>query len=135
MPKLNFLPLFSALLAFGSAALDAATYNVRDFGAMGDGTTKDTRAFQKALDTCAVNGGGDVLVPTGKYLIGRIKIGDRTLLRLEQGTVIAGSPDLTDYPMTDVRCEGRMLPGRRGLIYSANVDHTGIVGPGRIEGS
>jgi polygalacturonase len=35
----------------------------------------------------------------------------------------------------DVRWEGRWQPGRRALIYSANVDHTGIIGPGRIEGN
>ena len=37
--------------------------------------------------------------------------------------------------MLDVRWEGRWQPGRRALIYSANVDHTGIVGPGRVEGN
>jgi len=63
MCKLRLLFSISALCVLSSAALTAATYNVRDFGATGDGTTKDTRAFQKALDTCAVNGGGEVLVP------------------------------------------------------------------------
>ncbi len=35
----------------------------------------------------------------------------------------------------DIRWEGRWQPGRRALIYAANVDHTGIIGPGRIEGN
>ena len=111
------------------------TYNVRDFGAAGDGTTKDTIAFQKALDACAVNGGGEVIVPEGKFLIGSVQLGYRTILRLETNSVIVGSSDLNDYPMMDVRWEGRWEPGRRALIYSANVDHTGIIGPGRIEGN
>lgn len=64
-----------------------ATYNVREFGAVGDGTTKDTRAFQKALDTCAVSGGGDVVVSAGNYLIGSIQLGNRTMLRLEKGAI------------------------------------------------
>jgi len=109
--------------------------NVRDFGATGDGTNKDTVAFQKALDTCAVNGGGEVLVPAGKYLIGSVQMGNRTILRLEKNSVIVGSSDPNDYPMMDIRWEGRWQPGRRALIYSANVDHTGIIGPGRIEGN
>jgi hypothetical protein len=112
-----------------------ATFNVRDFGATGNGTNKDTAAFQKVLDACAVSGGGDVIVPAGRYLIGSVQMGKGTILRLQQGSVITGSPDAADYPMLDVRWEGRWQPGRRALIYSANVDHTGIIGPGRIEGN
>ena len=112
-----------------------ATLNVRDFGAAGDGTNKDTVAFQKALDACAVSGGGEVLVPAGKYLIGSVQIGNRTILRLAKDSVLIGSGDTNDYPMMDIRWEGRWQPGRRALIFSANVDHTGIVGPGRIEGN
>ena len=41
------------------------TLNIRDFGATGDGTTKDTTAIQQALDRCWVLGGGEVLVPAG----------------------------------------------------------------------
>ncbi len=126
------LPL---LLAVVATSTFAASYNVRDFGAVGDGATKDTRAFQKALDTCAVNGGGEVLVPAGKYSIGSIQIGNRTILRLEKDSVLAGTPDLADYPLVDVRWEGRWQPGHRGLIYATAADHIGIIGPGRIEGT
>jgi polygalacturonase len=126
-----------AALAAGLLTLagHAATWNVRDFGATGDGVTKDTRAFQQALDTCAVNGGGEVLVPAGRYLIGSVQQGNRTTLRLEAGSVLLGSPDADDYPMIDIRWEGRMQPGRRALIHAANVEQIGIVGPGRIEGN
>jgi polygalacturonase len=116
-------------------ASEPRTFNVRDFGALGDGTNKDTAAFQKALDTCAVSGGGEVLVPAGRYLIGSIQMGNRTILRLQPDSMLTGSPDAADYPLLDVRWEGRWEPGRRALIYSANVDHTGIIGPGRIEGN
>ncbi len=145
MPPRFLVSLFALLLpgltrgalaaAPVAAAPPAATFNVRDFGAKADGTTKDTAAFQKALDTCAVSGGGRVRVPAGHYLIGSIQLGYRTTLLLEAGSIITGSPDLADYPMIDVRWEGRWQPGRRGLIYAANVDHIGIVGPGRIEGT
>ena len=117
------------------AAKSKATYNVRNFGATGDGTTKDTKAFQKALDTCAVNGGGEVLVPAGKYFIGSIQLGNRTILRLEKDSILAGTPDIADYPLVDVRWEGRWQPGHRGLIYATSADHIGIIGPGRIEGT
>ncbi len=128
---LPFLFLTSA--ALGIAA--SATFNVRDFAATGDGVTKDTAAFQRALDICAVSGGGEVIVPAGRYLIGSVQMGTRTILRLEKESVILGSPDFDDYPMVDVRWEGRWQPGRRALIYANNADHIGIVGPGRIEGN
>jgi polygalacturonase len=135
MSPFRSISLVTAIFFAATTALHAGSYNVRDFGATGDGATKDTRAFQKALDTCAVNGGGDVLVPAGKYLIGSIQLGNRTILRLEKDTILAGSPDLADYPMCDVRWEGRWQPGRRGLVYATAADHIGIVGPGRIEGN
>lgn len=146
MSKLHFNSLAAACLSlalFGCVtdqtatvgATKQATYNVRDFGAKADGTTKDTAAFQKALDTCAVNGGGEVIVPAGKYLIGSIQLGTHTTLKLEsKDTVLVGSPDLDDYPIIDVRWEGRTLPGHRALVYAANVDQIGIVGPGTLEG-
>ncbi len=123
------------LFCLVNAAPAAKTYNVRDFGAAGDGTNLDTAAFQKALDTCAVSGGGEVLVPAGHYLIGSVQLGNRTILRLETNSVIIGSSNREDYPMLDIRWEGRWQPGRRALIYAANVDHTGIIGPGRLEGN
>jgi polygalacturonase len=122
-------------LQIASAAEPVKTYNIREFGAKGDGVTKDTVAIQKALDTCAVNGGGEVVVPAGKYLSGSVQIGYRTTLRLEKDSIITGSPDLDDYPLIDIRWEGRWQPGHRSLIYAANVDHIGIVGPGLLEGN
>jgi len=120
---------------YGANSASNPPLNVRDFGALGDGTNKDTVAFQKALDTCAVAGGGEVFVPAGNYLIGSVQLGNRTILRLEKNSILRGSPDAADYPMMDICWEGCWQPGRRALIYSAYVDHTGIIGPGRIDGN
>jgi polygalacturonase len=137
--RISWLAVTLSVLAFwGCAVAQLAprkVCNVRDFGAVGDGTTKDTVAFQRALDACAVAGGGDVIVPSGTYLIGSVQMGFGTVLLLKTNSVIIGSDDTNDYPMIDVRWEGRWEPGRRALIYAANVDHIGIIGPGRIEGN
>jgi polygalacturonase len=109
--------------------------DVRAFGAVGDGKTKDTAAFQQALDACAHAGGGEVLVPPGNYLIGSVQLGSRTVLRLSKDAIITGSPDKADYPMTRVRWEGRWEQGRRALIYSEGADDIAIIGPGRIDGN
>lgn len=128
--------IVALVLAYTAAsARGEQSFNVKSFGAVGDGIVKDTGAFQKALDTCAISGGGEVIVPAGKFLIGSVQVGTRTILRLEKDSVITGSPDLADYPMMDVRWEGRWQSGHRALIYFGSVDHVGIVGPGLIEGN
>jgi polygalacturonase len=109
--------------------------NVRDFGAMGDGTTRDTLAFQQALDRCARLGGGEVIVPAGVYLIGAIAIGSDTRLTLDPEATLQGSPDLADYPVTQVRWEGKWIKGYIGLINALNVDNIGIRGKGKILGN
>src|SRR5579871_3527683 len=83
--------------------------DVRGFGAAGDGKTKDTAAFQKALDHAAASGGGEVFVPAGDYLIGSIELKSNTTLRLAKDAHLVGSPDLDDYPIVKVRWEGRWI--------------------------
>jgi polygalacturonase len=113
---------------------NALKLNVREFGAKGDGTTKDTAAIQQALDRCSVLGGGEVLVPTGNYLTGAIALRSNTLLRLQENAVINGTNDFADYPVTQVRWEGKWIPGRVGLLYAVGANNIGVVGPGRIVG-
>ena len=109
--------------------------NILDFGAIGDGTTKNTTAIQQALDRCWLLGGGEVIVPSGNYLTGAIALRSNTLLRLEKEAVLTGTPDFVDYPVTQVRWEGKWIQGRTGLIYALDCDNIGISGPGKIAGS
>src|SRR5579862_1478645 len=111
------------------------TLNARDFGAGGDGATKDTNALQQAIDRCSVLGGGEVLIPAGNYLTGALALRSNTILRLAKDATILGSPDLADYPVSQVRWEGKWIPGHLGLIYALDASHTGIVGPGKIVGN
>ncbi len=107
----------------------------RDFGALGDGTTKDTAALQTALDRCAVLGGGVVAVPPGVYLTGALRLGSNTTLLLDEGATLQGSPDLADYPVVQVRWEGRWTPGHVGLVWAQDARGVAIAGKGRILGS
>jgi polygalacturonase len=119
----------------GCSTVSNKPLNVRKLGAVGDGKTKDTAAFQKALDICGVAKGGEVRVPAGDYLIGSIELKSYTTLRLEEGAHLMGSPDLGDYPVVKVRWEGHWIDGHRALIYAREAAHISIVGPGKISGN
>lgn len=143
LPLLSAVP--SALVAqqpakhrTKSAALVArptVKLNVRDFRAAGDGTTKDTLAVQQALDRCSVLGGGEVTVPQGEYLTGALVLRSKTVLRLEEGATLHGSPDLADYPLTQVRWEGRWIKGYLGYISATDASNIAITGKGKIIGN
>ncbi len=127
------LLLFLSLAQFVCAASDSE-FDVRTFGATGDGKTKDTAAFQKALDACKAAGGGTVFVTNGVYLIGSIIIGDNTTLQLAGRANLMGSTDVEDYPVIRVRWEGEFAEGHRALIYGEKANQISIAGRGSIFG-
>ena len=81
--------------------LDNTRLNVkRDFGAVGDGETEDTRAFQEAMDAAA--GGGVVYVPPGEYPIRRVETYEDTVVYGEGRTskILHAPEDLDANPET-----------------------------------
>ena len=118
-----------------AAAKRTVQLNVRDLGATGDGKTKDTLAIQQALDRCNVLGGGEVLVPPGDYLTAALVLRSNTILRLDEGASFMGSPDIADYPMTQVRWEGRWIKGYGAFISAQNAENITIIGKGKIMAS
>jgi polygalacturonase len=134
MKKLKALVAALNFITAVSGAAEKPSLNVLDYGAKGDSTNKDTVAIQKALDACAENGGGTVLVPDGAYLMGSIVLHANTKLQLAAHANLVGSPDIEDYPLVNVRWEGEFHEGHRALISAtdaANVTITGgaIFGP------
>jgi len=136
MKHFGLVGIFLILMVHtGCADVQHAPFDVRAFGATGNGATKDTTAFQRALNACAAAGGGEVIVPAGNYLIGSIELRSGTTLRLANGANLLGSPDLEDYPIVKVRWEGKWIDGHRALISAYDANHIGIVGPGKISGN
>jgi polygalacturonase len=126
-------PLFTlALIAASATALHAArTCNPRDFGAKADGTTKDTAAIQKAIDTCAAKGGGTARLTAGTYLSAPVVLKSNITLQLDKGATLLGSPDHADYPtITEFR-----LPGVQALVSATNAENVSITGDGTIDGN
>jgi polygalacturonase len=120
-----------AVCAWATAAYARTVCAVRAYGATGNGTTKDTEAIQRAIDTCARKGGGVVLLEAGTYLSAPIVLKSGITLKLDEGATLLGSPDHADYPqITEFRA-----PGRQALLSATHVDHVAIVGRGVIDGA
>ncbi len=108
------------------------TLNVKDYGATGDGKSKDTQALQLTIERCAVLGGGEVVVPAGDYLTGALMLRSNVVLRIEDGASLLGSVEMADYPIAEVRWEGRWIKGYSALISAVDSEDFGITGPGKI---
>lgn len=73
------------------------TFSVLDYGAVNDGSVMTTEALQKALDACYLAGGGEVVIPEGKYLSGDLSLRSHVTLHLLKGAYLIGSRDPEDY--------------------------------------
>ncbi len=116
-----------------SAAATPATFNVRDYGAAGDGKTLDTTALNAAIVACAQAGGGTVYVPPGNYLTGTVELKSHVTLELSAGATILGSENPGDYPPTkSVWGDTRQVMAP--LIYAVDAENITITGRGTIDG-
>lgn len=113
--------------------------NIVEYGAVHDGSTKDTQAIQKAIDTCASEGGGVVSFEPGTYLTGTIYLKSGVYLDLAPGCTLKGSPDFEDYNPPDAwpqnTCSQIERTNGAHLIVGLEIQNAGIRGGGRIDGN
>lgn len=108
-------------------------FDVRDFGATGDGKTLDTAALQGAIDACHRAGGGTVRVLPGTYLTKPIELRSFVTLHLEAGSTILGSPRLEDYAVEGHDASGESE--RAGVVTARGAERVAITGRGTIDGN
>jgi len=119
----------------------ATAFDVKTFGAKGDGKTLDTFAINKTIEAAAAAGGGTVYFPAGDYLSTSIRLKSNIALYLDQGaTIIAAETNATakyDPPepnQWDSYQDFGHSHWHNSLIWGENLENVSITGPGRIWG-
>jgi hypothetical protein len=132
--------LVVGLVVVTQAALAAAAgvFNIRDYGAAGDGKTLDTPSINKAIEACAAAGGGQVLLPPGRYLSGTVHLKSRMTLFLEAGAVLVGTTKLDQYEYPTPPAfmpEAQWGKWYRALVLGDGLEDIAIAGQGTIDGN
>src|SRR5258708_38370850 len=93
-------------------------FNIKNYGAKGDGYTLDCRGINKAIAACVKAGGGTVYVPAGTFLTGTFQLFSNVNLFLSPGAVILASDNTNDYLLqTDYGFSGSGAGGKKlGII-------------------
>jgi len=106
-------------------------FDVRDYGATGDGQTNDTASIQRTIDTCARNGGGQVVLTRGRFLSATIHLRSHVELHLTSTAVLLAHPDVSLYH-ADTETPYPILS--KMLIYAKGCEHVAITGAGTVDG-
>ena len=109
--------------------------SLRDFGAVGDGTTLCTDAFAKAIQTLSEQGGGHLIVPSGVWFTGPITLKSNIDLHLEMGAVIQFSPDESLYKVIPTSFEGLDTRRCQSPLSANGAENISITGKGVIDGN
>lgn len=104
-------------------------FNIKDYGAVGDGQILNTTAFEQAITACATAGGGTVLIPSGVWLTGPIELKSNINLHAERGALIVFSNDHALYPI--LMPEGKV----KSPIYGNHLQNVGLTGEGIYDGA
>lgn len=138
------LSILLCILLFLSAAsaqkTRVMTYNVRDYGAVGDGKNLDSPPINKTIEACALGGGGTVVVPSGTYLSGSIHLKSNVHLLLDAGSVILGAPQEMNAYDPPEHFEGQAYQDgghtwfHNSLFWGEDLSNVSITGSGMING-
>jgi polygalacturonase len=110
----------------------ARVFNVREFGANGDGSSLDTDAVQAAIDACNRERGGIVLIPVGDFVVGTLELKSNVTLHIATGGRLWGSEKMEHY-----RAGNDIPPGNGNIVMfsAANAENITIEGRGTIDGN
>jgi polygalacturonase len=119
---------------------NGSVYNVKDFGATGNGTTLDSPAINAAIAAAGAAGGCMVTFPAGNYLCGSIHLTNcmaNLTLYLSNNAVIWGSTANIDQPENNPYSQYQDAGHssfHNALVWGENLQNFTIAGPGKIDG-
>ena len=135
------LSLLCLVLVLNNARAGNGTYNVRDYGATGDGRSLDSKAINKAIETAAAAAGGTVYLPAGNYRCGSIHLQSNIALFIDQGaTIIADSVSASNgYDEEEAGADNNYQDyghshWHNSLIWGEHLHDVSILGTGTIWG-
>jgi len=132
--------LFCVLLPALASPEVQTVFNVRGYGAAGDGMNLDSPAIDRAILAASAAGGGTVFVPAGTYLCGSIHLTNNIHLYLDAGAVLLGAPQkMNAYDETEPWSNNPYQDGghcyfHNSLIWGENLTNVFITGHGMING-
>ena len=109
-------------------------FDITRYGAVGDGKARCTEAIRKAIDACAAAGGGQVIVPDGRFLTGAVHLKSNVNLHLADKATLAFSSDSREYPIVFTRWEGVELMNVSPFIYAFETENIAVTGRGTLDG-
>ncbi len=110
-------------------------YRLTDYGAAVDSTLLQTDNIQAIIDMAHQSGGGVIIVPRGTFLSGSLFFKQGTHLHIEEGGVLKGSDDISNFPLVMTRMEGQTVKYFAALINADHTDGFTISGKGTINGN
>ncbi|MBF9221172.1 glycoside hydrolase family 28 protein [Hymenobacter ruricola] len=125
----------AALPPVKTTAFRADTFSIARYGAVGDGQTTNTAAFQQAIAACASKGGGVVLVPPGQWRTGPIELQSNVNLHVATGALVQFSERMADYKLIKTNWEGLAAVRNQPLVYGKNLENVAITGRGILDGA
>ncbi len=111
-------------------------FNVENYGAKGDGKTKNTEAIQQAIDECYLSGGGIVLLKNGQFVSGGLYLKSNVLLEIDSSAVLKASGNIEDYGEDTHHNRYRNENALdKCFLYAEDAENIGIIGFGQIDGN
>jgi polygalacturonase len=130
--KISLLSVFFFSMASGFS--QNGLYNIADFGAINNEKILSTNAIQEAIDKCAKDGGGKVIVTAGKYLTGPLFLKSNITFEVYSGAELIFSDAIENNPIVDGRWEGIERKVYASLFTGHDLNNVSIIGRGKING-